>query len=227
MGHNREFSPEMELVQRRLKLVERYKINLLLDVGASTGWYAQKMRKMGYRHRIISFEPLSNAFKKLKENAGKDPNWRAENIALGNMNGNIKINVAGNSVSSSILSMLPVVTSIIPQAAYTGWEEVEIYKLDRIFDQIYKPGDSIFLKIDTQGYEKQILKGGRKSLKKIKGLQIESSLVPLYRHENLLGEMLRYTKKLGYSLMSIEPGFNNPETGQLLQVDLIFFRNDF
>ncbi|MCI0471576.1 MAG: class I SAM-dependent methyltransferase, partial [Candidatus Aminicenantes bacterium] len=56
------------------------------------------------------------------------------------------------------------------------------------------------------------------------GIQIEASLVPQYKGETLLPEMVRYAGKLGFTLMSIEPGFHDPDTGQLLQADLIFFR---
>ena len=212
------------LIERRLKLFKHYKINLLFDVGANTGGYGQIMRKFGFQGRIVSFEPLCSAFKKLREKVANDSLWQVENFALGNREGKLKINVSKNSVSSSILEMLQLVTNVAPEAGYIGSEEIKIYRLDDVFHRYYKAGNSVFLKIDTQGYEKKILKGAVKSLKNITGLQVETSLVPLYEGETLMHDMVRFIKKLGYTMMSIEPGFHNPATGQLLQADLIFFK---
>jgi hypothetical protein len=47
---------------------------------------------------------------------------------------------------------------------------------------------------------------------------------PLYEGEILLTEMIGYLSHKGYALMSLEHGFTDPTTGQLLQVDGIFFR---
>lgn len=224
MNNNSTSSGMHALIERRLKLLKHYKINLLFDVGANAGGYGQIMRKFGFQGRIVSFEPLYPAFKKLKEKVAKDSLWQVENFALGNRKGKLKINVSENSVSSSILEMLQLVTDVAPGAGYIGSEEINIYRLDDVFYRYYKAGDSVFLKIDTQGYEKKILKGAVKSLKNIAGLQVETSLVPLYQGETLMHDMVRFIKKLGYTMMSIEPGFHNPATGQLLQADLIFFK---
>jgi FkbM family methyltransferase len=224
MNDNSTSSCLPALIERRLKLFKHYKINLLFDVGANTGGYGQIMRKFGFQGRIVSFEPLCSAFKKLKEKVSKDSLWQVENFALGNREGKSKINVSKNSVSSSILEMLQLVTNVAPDAGCIGSEEIKIYRFDDVFHRYYRAGDSVFLKIDTQGYEKKILKGAVKSLKNIAGLQVETSLVPLYQGETLMHDLVRFIKKLGYTMMSIEPGFHNPATGQLLQADLIFFK---
>src|ERR1035437_4752305 len=89
------------------KILTKYKINSLLDVGANEGQYAMAMQKWGFDGKIISFEPVKNTFQKLKENAAGNANWEAVNIALGDKNGEEYINVSKNTVSSSILDMMP------------------------------------------------------------------------------------------------------------------------
>ena len=61
-------------------------------------------------------------------------------------------------------------------------------------------------------------------LPKIKGVQIELSLVPLYENQLLFLGMLDYITNLGFELWDISPGFRDKQSGKLLQFDGIFFR---
>lgn len=211
---------------RRMKMVNYYNIDTLLDIGANTGQYAMKMRELGYKNRIISFEPLNGAFMVLKENSLKDDNWIVNNYALGDQNCKTFINVAGNSFSSSILNMLPNHIKYAPNSKYVSQQEIDIKKLDTIFNNFCNKKEKVMLKIDTQGYEKNVINGAIESLKTIKIVQLEMSIVQLYENEILFIEMIEYLKKLGFMLFSLENGFSNPATGQLLQVDGIFVNND-
>jgi FkbM family methyltransferase len=213
-------------LENRMKLLRTQGINLVLDAGANIGQYAGLLREIGYDQRIVSFEPLSAAYATLKAAADKDPNWEAVNVALGDMDGEIEINIAGgSSTSSSILDMLPAHTDIKPESAYVGKEPVSIYRLDTLFERYYRPGDKVLLKIDTQGYEKNVLEGAYQVLPYIQGVQLEMSLAPLYEGEMLYQEMIAYLAGLGFTLFSVEPGFTDKRTGRLLQMDGIFFRD--
>ncbi len=209
-------------IQRRLKIMNLCKINLLLDIGANTGQYAESMRSYGYNGRIVSFEPLHEAYKQLQKVAGSDPNWTLNNYALGNTNSNGLIHVAGNSVSSSILEMLDAHEKSAPESEYISTENIEIKTLDSIFHKWYKAGDRVMIKIDTQGYEKQVLEGTKESLKLIKIIQVEMSLLPLYKSGWLYQEIISFLKGSGFELYSLENGFTDKDTGRLLQVDGIF-----
>jgi len=209
-------------VHKRMLLLKKHRINLILDVGANMGQYAQNIRELGYKGRIVSFEPLSAAFTELKKNANRDSLWETVNIALGEAEKNELINIAQNSVSSSLLKMLPLHLEYSPQSKYVGQEEITVRTLDSILNRYMEPGEKVYLKIDTQGYEKKVIEGASKSLKSITGIQMEMSLVPLYEGETLLADMVNFIAKKGYKLMSLEPIAN--ESDQLLQVDSIFFR---
>lgn len=80
------------------------------------------------------------------------------------------------------------------------------------------------MKIDTQGFEKDVLAGGTQSLLQIDAIQIEMSLVPLYDGQALFDELYEYLFDRDYRMVSIEPGFEDSESGQLLQIDGIFKR---
>lgn len=215
-----------EDLKRRMRLLTHFKINKLLDVGAYYGLYAIKMRELGFQGDIISFEPLSKTYNILRQNTKKYKNWEAINIALGNKDEEAFINIAGNAAgSSSLLEMLPAHLNADPESLYVGREKVNVRKLDSIIHEYYKKEDAIYLKVDTQGFEKQVLEGAAESLSKIKGIQLEMSLIPLYNEEMLLCEMIDFLKSKGFKLYSLENGFSNSKTGQLLQVDGVFFND--
>lgn len=207
---------------RRMKLLQHYNIDCLFDIGANEGQYAREMRDLGYRHLIVSFEPLSDAFVKLKANASGDANWQVQHAALGAENTTTQINVAGNSLSSSLLEMKDAHLQCAPESRYIRKEDVEVKKLDSIFDQFCKEGSNVMLKIDTQGFEKNVIDGARNVLPQIKLIQLEMSLVELYVSELLFREMLDFMEGIGFELVSLENGFSNPKTGELLQVDGVF-----
>ncbi len=211
-------------LQRRMLLLKNNKINSILDVGANIGSYGKTMRKLGFTGRIVSVEPLSEVFQSLKRTARNDPNWETYNFALGDKDETSTINIAANKDSSSILEMLPKHINSAPQATYIGKENISIKKLDSIFHTLFDNDARVFLKIDTQGFEKQVLDGALLSLPKISGIQIEMSLVPLYKNALLYKEIIQYLETLGFKLQSLENGFANMNTGELLQVDGLFFR---
>jgi FkbM family methyltransferase len=210
---------------RRKVLIDEHEINVILDIGANTGQYSNIMRNTGFQGKIISFEPLTDAYDLLQKNSKLFNNWEAYNFGLGNFDGESSINISANSQSSSFLTMLPSHIKHRPESGYIGTEVVKIRKLDSIFQDLTNESDNVFLKIDAQGYEHNILEGAKESLNNITGLQIEMSLEPLYQGEKLICELIKYLENRGLKLMSIEPGSVDYSTGQMFQVDGIFFRS--
>lgn len=211
-------------LKRRMTSLNHFNVNKVFDVGANIGEYSEELRKNNYSGEIISFEPLKDIYDLLKTKALKDGKWKCENIALGNFDGETEINVAGNINSSSLLEMMPSHLKSAPQSKYIGKQTIQVKKLDSVLTNYYKEGDVIFLKIDTQGYEKMVLEGAEMSLNKIIGLQIELSLVQLYKDSIVYTDMINFLKSKNFNLYGIEPGFSDPKTGQLLQFDGIFYK---
>jgi len=210
------------------RLLAYHNIDLVFDVGANIGQYAKLLRELGYSGRIVSFEPLSSAYSQLKAVSKKEPLWEiAPQTAIGNQEGEITINIAGNSQSSSALPMLDAHLESAPESAYSGSETVKLSRLDTLAkDYIKSETKSIFLKIDVQGLEKQVIEGATAILPLVKGIKLELSLVPLYEGQVLFKEMIDIIEKLGYELYGIEPGFTAEKTGRMLQMDGIFFKPD-
>lgn len=212
-------NPSLQLI----KTLNFLNIDLVLDIGANIGQFAEELRFFGYEGKIVSFEPLPQEHKILTKKANNDKNWTVfKRGAIGNEDGMIKINVSENSVSSSILGILDSHVSASKNSKYIDQVETCINKLDSIFPEIEKSGKNIFLKIDTQGYEWNVLKGSEMTLQNIKGLLIETSIEPLYKDQVLSEEIIQYLKNKGFQVWGFQNGFTNPENGRTLQLDLIF-----
>jgi FkbM family methyltransferase len=211
-------------LRRRKKLLNHFGITKILDVGANTGQYSQELRKIGFLGDIISFEPITSVFNELSKNLSNDSKFTPKNFALGDLNEMKTINIAKNFASSSFFERTKYMKDNAKQTEYISEEKVEIKVLDDIYDSICDSSDVVFLKLDTQGYEKNILNGAIESLKKIKGIQIELALKPTYVNAPNFKEIFSMVEKLGFELYSLEDGFEDLITGQLLEIDAVFFR---
>jgi len=218
------YHPLHHPLARRAKLFQTYAIDVVFDIGANVGQYAQELREIGYAGRIVSFEPLSAAFRDLQRWAQADRRCIAVNAAVGERDGSVELNIAQRSTSSSVLEMLPSHVRAAPESAFRDKELVRIVKLDSVFDNYCSVSDRVYLKIDTQGFEKHVLDGARCSLPKVQAVQVEMSLIPLYAGQLLFAELFEYLTACGFAMVALEPVFIDPASGEVLQFDGIFRR---
>ncbi len=208
-----------------MAMLSAHGVNLVFDVGANIGQFGRLLREVGYRGRIVSFEPLSFEHEQLLKISRKDALWEvAPRAAIGSEDGEIEIHVAGNSSSSSILDILAEHAMAAPESRYIGKERVALRRLDSIAADFLRPDSVLFLKIDTQGYEDRILRGATEFLGKVNGIQLELSLVPLYEGQLLYDEIVDKLITNGFELWAMWTCFADPRSGRLLQVDATFFR---
>jgi FkbM family methyltransferase len=207
------------------RMLAENEVSLVLDVGANEGQYAKSLREGGFRGRIISFEPLPDAHAKLSAFAAGDPLWTVvAATALGDRKGPVAINISENRVSSSVLPILDRCLDAAPKAVYISSETVAMTTLDDVAAAFVTGKERVFLKMDVQGFEREVLEGAKGLLPLILGIQMEASLVPLYEGERCFQQHLEYLSNSGFDLWSLIPGLINESTGRMLQVDGIFFR---
>ena len=200
-------------------------IDLILDVGANTGQFARNALELGYRGRIVSFEPQAAAHAELVARSRAHPSWSvAERCCLGERDGETEIHVSRNSISSSVLPIAPEHARISPEASYVGVERVPLRRLDPLVREALLASRSALLKIDVQGYEDRVMAGALETLTRVRGLQLEMSLCPVYEGQILFPSILNRILGLGFEPISFTPAFIDPTTGRWLQVDGLFFR---
>lgn len=221
----RFFGRNLEL-KKIIEIANKLEVDLLLDIGANRGQYAEKMIESGFYKNILSFEPLSDAHEVLNKKAHQQKNWKVyAKCAVGDSDGFSEINIANNEYSSSLLVVNEKHLSIAPEAASKHSEKVKLIKLDSISEDIY--GDNIFIKIDTQGFEDKVLLGAsEKILRRTKLIQLELSLLELYTGGLTIDKMIPLLEKYNFEPLFFSPGFNDRATNEIQQLDGFFIRND-
>lgn len=199
-------------------LAKKYGIDTIIDVGANYGQFVEKMRSVKFRGEIISFEPISFVHAAIEKKAGKDPNWRiAPRMAIGDRNGEIDINIYGDSSLSSPYTM--VASSETPTV-----ERLQLRTLDDALAEYDLRDRNILLKIDVQGFEPAVLDGARETLNHVTAIMMEVSLIRMYEHEVPYIEMLGRLRDIGFHAVFFSPVINRKKLGETIQVDAFLVR---
>ena len=214
-------------IKRYSRIINNFNIDIVFDVGANDGEFGSIVLDEGFKGTMISFEPVSIAHEKLKLKAKNYKNWIVhQRVALGNETGTTTINIAGNNAaSSSILEMGSTHIKSAPYSQYISSEEVNIIKLDSIFNDYVAPGNEVMVKIDVQGYEEHVLLGASNILNKVRVIKLECSLKSLYDGDKTYDFYFDWLIDKGYRLFDVDPGHIDGNTGQLLQFDAIFVKD--
>lgn len=181
-------------------------IDLVLDVGANHGQFASEIRSF-YKGEILSFEPVSSAFRQLQKAARGDSGWKCFQLAMGSKNGNGSIRVTAGTQLSSFLKQSPACEMFGDEAKRVEEERVPIRRLDEFLNEVV-PGfrnRRIFLKIDTQGFDLEVVKGLGDCVRFISALQSEVSIVPLYEGISHWTECMALYEQAGFVVAGMFP----------------------
>ena len=162
-------------------------INTIIDIGANTGQFALKIKKCLPEALIYSFEPLQVIYMQLLKNSSKLRNFKAYNLALGEFNGSNKIHRSTFSASSSMLKMGELHKGAYPFTSETYMEEIIVNKLDDVVvEEKLELKAQVLVKIDVQGLEDKVIKGGLNTFTRAKVAIAEVSFCELYEGQPLV-----------------------------------------
>ncbi|MFW5704367.1 MAG: FkbM family methyltransferase [Nanoarchaeota archaeon] len=202
------------------KIIRNSKIDMVFDIGANIGSYSLILRKTGFNKKIIAFEPIKKYYLLAKKNLSKEKGILVENMALGNKTGFETINIASNGgQSSSILNF-----SKIPNIKKISTEKIKIITISDYIKEKNLTKKKLFLKLDVQGYELNVLKG-IKDFSNIELIQLEMGFVNYYDGETLFEGLSDHMKKLNYRIVLIKTiGYKN--SGEIQYMDVVFKKNN-
>lgn len=201
-------------------------IDTVFDVGANLGQYASELRKnLGYTGKIISYEPLPDAAQRLESLAAGDDAWYVRRCAVDDREGSAEFHVMAGSQFSSLLT---------PEQSFDGRFDgkhrveqtirVEVTTLERVIGDNHD-FKSALLKLDTQGTELRILRGGQHALQRLDAIQLEVGFQRLYQNEALFEEVLGQMREWGFEMCSLFPN-NRGHFPHLLEMDSVFIRRE-
>jgi FkbM family methyltransferase len=213
MGHKLGFDilryPSTRLISGQIATVLRdLKINCVLDVGARYGEYGAFLRSIGYTDHIISFEPVAESYAKLEKLAASDPKWHTVRKALGAVDGTIPINVANSTVFSSFRQANANGPAVFQTASQTvRQEDVSVCRLEHVFGTVTEgiPNPRVYLKLDTQGWDIEVLKGADSTINSVLAMQSEISVRPVYTDMPDYVESLATLQTLGFEPVGFFP----------------------
>lgn len=198
-----------DLARHLRALVAYYRIDCVLDVGANRGQYHDLLREdVGFEGWIISFEPVRRYADRLLARAAADSKWRVFDLALGSADETAEIHV---TLSPGLNSFLKPRADAVPgfwrKDPLIGTESVHVRTLDGVFDPLQKECRfrSPYLKLDTQGFDLEVLKGGQQTLSRVRALQTEASVLPLYQGMPDWQEVVRYLAQRDFELSGMFP----------------------
>ncbi len=204
-------------------------VNCVFDVGAHTGEFASHLRGLGYAGHIRSFEPVGEHFDKLTQRLSGDQRWRGYRMALGSEDKQADIHVTSSSTFTSFLSPSQYGEGVFDTAMRPVREErVEVRRLEGMWDECVAGIDKpvVFLKMDTQGLDLEVLGGAGQCVEKVSAIQTEVSLKPIYSGMTTgLTDSLDRLKDLGFEPTSLVPVTRDPvDHLRLIEMDCVMVR---
>lgn len=179
--------------------LKKYDIHTVIDVGAYHGHVSKSLSYLFPQAKIYAFEPVAENYKILtKTLSGK--NLALNQIALSGGVGKSTFYKNKYAPASSMLPMEEKYKVIYPFLATATKTKVKTTTLDSYFEKI-KLQKKILLKIDTQGTEYLILRGGEKILKNVFIIHIETSFDAMYKNQGTFKDITEYLTKLGFNYM--------------------------
>lgn len=179
--------------------LRRVQPDVIIDVGANKGQFLLDARTAAPDARCIAFEPLPTEFAVLETVHGGDPHVELRPMAIGASEGMATLHVSAAADSSSLLRISSTQNQMFPGTAEVGEIEVPVSTLDTQLDDVALTRRS-FVKIDVQGGELEVLKGGPHTLSQVGYVYVEASFVELYQEQPLIGDVNRYLCEHGFDL---------------------------
>lgn len=182
----RSGSPEhldpLSLSAHLRELFRDLRTDCVFDVGGNRGQFPHSLRAdVGYRGRIVSFEPVPAAYAALVKTMAADGGWSGRQLALGTQQGTALITVFAQDNFSSFLSPSEYGERQFPALANAGTGEgVTVRRLDDEWPDATSGSGSVFLKLDTQGRDLDVLASGSGVLSHVQGLLTEIPVDEIY-----------------------------------------------
>jgi FkbM family methyltransferase len=217
---------ELETLSRFLS---EFQVDCVFDVGANIGQYARRLRQIGFRGLIISFEPNPGAFARLEIAAKADPQWITKQIALDSESRTLTFNLMKRGVFSSLHEPDHSETrTFVDMNVVERQVPVLTETLDALFSGLQEKFhfSSPFLKMDTQGHDLDVFVGASKCLNNFVGLQSELGLTKLYKGASTFSEALAFYQSRGFKLSGLIPS-NPGHFPDLHEIDCVMYNSQF
>jgi len=201
----------------------QHEIATVIDVGANEGQFAALMRELLPEARVWSFEPLPDVFARLASRFAADPLVTVLPYALSDHEGEALIQRSAFSPSSSLLPMAELHQREWPFTAECSEVAVELRTLDGLLRQeVITPLGNVLVKLDVQGHEDAVIRGGQQLLAVARLVIVEVSFEPLYHGQPLFADIHTLLSRLGFVYRGSLDQYFSPALNRFLFADAVF-----
>ena len=198
-------------------------IDTVLDIGGNIGLFSKTMRQMLPDAQIYAFEPLPDCYAQMSNRMKGDKKYQGFNCGLGEKEETLLIQKNSHAPSSSFLELGDKHKEAFPFTAESEKISVPVRRLDDMVQDL-NLGKNIMIKVDVQGFEDKVLRGGLKTFDKAKLLIMELSYQELYKGQPLFNDIYQELAKLGFQFQGTMAQMAEPNTQELLDADCIFIK---
>lgn len=197
------------LARHLAEMLPALKIESVIDVGANKGQYYDFLRdRVGFKGRIVSFEPIPELAAELQRRTASDPKWTVHNLALGRTPGVLPLHVSDKTGWSSLLTKTSdKANDLAASIKIERVVDVSVRTLDEVF-AILEPTlepSSCYLKLDSQGFDLEIMQGAKNSLLSIPALQSELELLKIYENAPDYLRVIEFLRDNGFAISGLFP----------------------
>lgn len=190
--------------------------SIMIDVGAAFGSVASYFSNLYPELKIYCVEPNPAMLPRLEVTLEGRPNIVVRNVALSGSKGELYLHVTANELSSSLNELDKEQISKLGDAHQSWLEEVEKVKvnvstLDSEFSDV---PHVLLLKLDTQGTELEILKGGSELLKRTRFVLTEMNNHHLYKEACQYYEVDEFLRSHSFRLVDLTVSYHTDEEVQ-------------
>jgi FkbM family methyltransferase len=198
-------------------------VKTVLDIGANVGRFAITARKLFPDAHIYAFEPLPDCLVQASARMESDEHFTPLNVALGLEAGEATFFRNAASPSSSFLKVTRTHAVAFPGTGQTSEIRVPVDSLDHVATTLHLESPML-VKIDVQGVEDQVLRGGEATVRRASVLLVETSFETLYEGQALFDEIHALLKEWGFEFKGNLDQAHAPDDGRVLQADSLFVR---
>lgn len=178
-------------------------IRTVIDIGANNGDFAEFLANYFKADRTYVFEPLPTYRADLDLKRSSIHNLKIFNVALSDKAGEETFFENSYGPASSFLRVSGQSKAEFPQTSGETATQVKVARLDDLLVDETLDTD-IFIKIDVQGFEDKVIRGGTHIFSKAKYVLIEMSFVPMYVGQPLFNPVHAQLAELGYEFAGIK-----------------------
>jgi FkbM family methyltransferase len=192
-----KMDPKTNFFKVRQRIINNLRVATVIDVGANVGQWLKAVNPSSIDGSVWCFEPLEVPFKELEKCAKSYPNVKVFKLAFSDFAGSANMFVASNGGASSSISAPTEHLKLHSAIEFSKSETVKVSTIDEFFSK-HELSLPVYLKIDTQGHEWNVIKGGIKTLKSVAVVELESSMTAQYQGEKAHHDLMNEIINLGF-----------------------------